>query len=292
MCVLFPTEVDVKSTVIRDVRIDQHTRELMYSNKITTSTVTKPVLMMFNISGPIVDFSTESEKLRYDTVSTVNSKFKPLEVRATFESHVDFHRSVVFSTEFYAVTCRTKEDLIENFADILKELGYNDFKNIEEYRTRCLPALQNGHVALCVLQPGFEKGDDQMLCFKYTPADDRVIVPLSHELNEDGVYDYNVLVHLDGVEGDYLQFKEIVNSLKLNSVIPRQGEGASYLYDTVTNDNKRAIYKIKEYKWRGEHVKYFPNGFIYNLDTKELYIKLDNVSSSLNKNVVLTSALY
>ncbi|AGA16283.1 p35 protein [Thysanoplusia orichalcea nucleopolyhedrovirus] len=294
MCVIFPVEIDVSQTVIQDCQIDKHVRELVYINKIMNSQVTKPILMMFNISGPIRNVTRKSNNLRSVIKSKIYEPFERLECDNSDQVDSCCYDDVkYFKSEYYSVSCQSGNVLKTNFAKILKSHDYCDSKAIKSYEKYCLPKLvdaNNYYVAVCVLKPGFEKSDDQVLSFEYNPIGKKIVIPIAHEINDKGVYEYDVAVYVDNVQFDGEQFEEFVKSLSLPSSFNKDSE--KVLYYNEHSKNKRMIYKAVEFTTdsndgKGLQWKIFSNGFIYNKKTKVLYIKLHNVTSVLNKNVIL-----
>ncbi|ABE68518.1 p35 [Plutella xylostella multiple nucleopolyhedrovirus] len=297
MCVIFPVEIDVSQTIIRDCQVDKQTRELVYINKIMNTQLTKPVLMMFNISGPIRSVTRKNNNLRDRIKSKVDEQFDQLE--RDYSDQMDgFHDSIkYFKDEHYSVSCQNGSVLKSKFAKILKSHDYTDKKSIEAYEKYCLPKLvderNDYYVAVCVLKPGFENGSNQVLSFEYNPIGNKVIVPFAHEINNTGLYEYDVVAYVDSVQFDGEQFEEFVQSLILPSSFKNSEK---VLYYNEASKNKSMIYKALEFttesSW-GKSEKYnwkiFCNGFIYDKKSKVLYVKLHNVTSALNKNVILNT---
>ncbi|USC25969.1 p35 [Palpita vitrealis nucleopolyhedrovirus] len=289
MCVIFPVEINVSQTVIRDRRLDNQTRELVYINKIMDQNLTKPVLMMFNISGPILTVARNNKKMRDEIQNQVDKQFDLLErdYSTQFDgTHTD-NEIEYFKDEYYSVSCQKGSVLKTEFVKILENHDYVDKESIEKYQMYCLPQLVNEdddvYVALCVLKPGFEKGNDQVLSFEYKPLNGKVILPISHEINDKGLYKYDVVAYVDNVMFDNEQFKEFVNSFTIESnIIDKQ-----IIYYNQVSQNKKLIYKAVEFVRKNENWKLKCNGFIYETKSNDLYVKLCDVTSSLNKNVIL-----
>nr|AAT38518.1 p35 [Bombyx mori nucleopolyhedrovirus] len=294
MCVIFPVEIDVSQTVIRDCHVDEQTRELVYINKIMNTQLTKPVLMMFNISGPIRSVTRKNNDLRDRIKSKVDEQFDQLE--REYSDKIDgFHDNIqYFKDEHYSVSCQNGSVLKSKFAKILKSHDYTDKKSIETYEKYCLPQLVDKHgdcyVAVCVLKPGFENGSNQVLSFEYNPIGNKVIVPFAHEINDTGLYEYDVLAYVDNVQFDGKQFEEFVQKL----ILPSFNDSEKVLYYNEASKNKNMIYNALEFTTESSWVKsnkfnwkIFCNGFIYDKKSKALYVKLHNVTSTLNKNVIL-----
>ncbi|ABM05419.1 P35 [Maruca vitrata nucleopolyhedrovirus] len=294
MCVIFPVEIDVSQTVIKDCQVNKQTRELVYINKIMNIELTKPVLMMFNISGPIKSVTRKNNNLRDEIKSEIDKQFDQLE-RDHSTQFDGGHCIKYFKDEHYSISCQSGNVLKSKFEKILKSHGYTDEKSIEAYKKYCLPKLvdeqNNYYVAVCVLKPGFEKGSNQVLSFEYNPIGNKVIVPFAHEINDTGLYEYDAAAYVDNVKFDgEQQFEKFVQSLTL----PSAYDDEEVLYYNETSENKRMMYKALEFKTKScwgkfewDYWKIFCNGFIYDEKLKVLYVKLHNVTSRVNNNIIL-----
>nr|CAA71304.1 35kDa protein [Spodoptera litura nucleopolyhedrovirus] len=294
MCVIFRGRNRRVQTIIEIVRWTT-TRELCtyrYEPQLT-----KPVLMMFNISGPIRTVTRKNNNLRDRIKSKVDEQLINLE--RDYSDQMDgFHDSIkYFKDEHYSVSSQNGSVLKSKFAKILKSQDYTDKKSIEVLlRNTVCPNLvderNDYYVAVCVLKPGFENGSNQVLSFEYNPIGNKVIVPFAHEINDTGLYEYDVVAYVDSVQFDGEQFEEFVQSLILPSFV----QNRKVLYYNEASKNKSMIYKALEFttesSW-GKSEKYnwkiFCNGFIYDKKSKVLYVKLHNVTSALNKNVILNT---
>ncbi|AGQ20313.1 p35 [Clostera anastomosis granulovirus A] len=290
MCVLFPTDTEASRTVIRDTVIDCYTREMVYSNSISRRSLTKPTLMMFNLSGPVCGVERKGDEVRYEVERLVDEEFDKLELSSS--TVCDGPVVNIFKAQHYSVSCQRGRWLVDNYIQVLSDLGYTDAQSLLQFKTMCLPQLvtsNDDYVVLCVLKPGFEDHKDKNLSFRYVPEKNRVVIPLAHEMNDNGLYDYNVVVLVDGVtcnDGHMCDITELVTSLSTSRDISR----STYrLRDEVVND-RRCIYKALEFRHGKDEWRILSSGAIYSARDGVLMLRLKHVFTPINKNFAVESA--
>nr|AAF78504.1 P35 protein [Leucania separata nucleopolyhedrovirus] len=298
MCVIFPVEVHVSQPIIRDCQVDKQTRELVYINKTTNTQPTKPVLTMFNISGPIRS-ETRKNKFKRDRIkSKEHEQFDPLQ-RDWSDQMGGFHHSIkYFRDEHYSVRCQNRSVFKSKFGKILQSHDYADKKCIEAYGKFFLPKF--GHrsgfyvaLAVSVWKPGLENSSFQVLSFEYNPDCYKVIVPFGHEIGVTGCLDDDVAAKQDSVEEERAKAENRVQSLMPPCCFKNSENLLSW---GEASKNKSMWYNPKEFttecRWpksQNNNWKIFCNRFIYDKKRKVLYVKLHNVTSALNKNVIFNT---
>nr|UYX49687.1 p35 [Darna trima granulovirus] len=302
MCVLFPIEADATKTVISDVKVNSQVRELVYSNFVNTAAIELPVLMSFNISGPMVEVILREDNIRTKIVSMVNKEFDKLSKTYCQPDGVD--KTFIVQTEYYTVQCMSVVDFTDNYKSVLLNLGFSEDEVIEKYEKYCLPKLifdESLYVTVCVLRPGFEKMSDSTLAFRYTPRYNKVIIPFSHEMNDsDDRYKYDVMVYMDNVwcggrncHKSMLPIQRFIQGLypKIDDSIKNIADNAVHVVN-VDNSEKTcttAIYtSVNFVDDNNQDWKIFCNGFVYDYKNNCIYVKLENVYSKYNENVVIS----
>ncbi|CCU55518.1 p35 apoptosis inhibitor [Adoxophyes honmai entomopoxvirus 'L'] len=282
MCIILP-EFIADSTFIVDKDIStykKNIRKLTYVNKIdTNNNKNSPLLMLFHISGKIIQVEEETTKFVEKYKHKIISKFENYEVKSKFQ--LDYCNYTEFIDEKYHVSCSTVENFKNVYYEILKKMKYDDEYILNIFEKQCLPSVldKNSHdgiddsdcyVAICTLFPKTQLDrDETVLSFIYEPQTDNIIVPIMHELSYNNLYEYKVYCYIDNIKmysmNNIYKFMENFNHYKQNNI------------KSIISDNDIKI-NIRLDKYDTHCI-----GFIYEDNT--LFVKLIG-NSKYNYNFV------
>ncbi|AAL01739.1 apoptotic suppressor protein [Spodoptera litura nucleopolyhedrovirus] len=218
MCVLIPT-FDASATTIVDCAnlSDSSLRDLIYVNNVAVSKtgnyINRSVIMALNISGPVVSVNRVSMHIVHmyrSHIDRIFDRFNRLTYSATVTDGGDIDR--VLKSDDYTVVCMSRSELLDNYKKcLINEMGATQ-DDVEKFRKYCLKPLvetendggvedrKKPYVVICSLKPKL-LNKNKTLCFTYKPQTGQVIVPLMHEINENGsdVYSYEVMAMIKDV---------------------------------------------------------------------------------------------
>lgn len=207
MCVLLPT-FSASSTTILDVPnlVNPSMRDLIYVNNIEAVDEqvidsTKPVLMAFNISGPIDSVNQITMDMVHTQRSNIDRVFERYD-KPTYDRDETDGLGDTLKSDDYTVAWMTFDEFMNNHKKYLDDLKLSK-RDALDFEKKCLPVLlrdteKRPYVVLCSLLPKLLK-NKKTLCFTYKPINGQIILPLMHELSDDGVYSYDVKALVRGV---------------------------------------------------------------------------------------------
>ncbi|AGE89906.1 P49 [Spodoptera littoralis nucleopolyhedrovirus] len=273
MCVLIPTFNASATTIVDCANLsDSSMRDLIYVNNVAVSKngnyINRAVIMALNISGPLVCVNRVSMHIVHmyrSHIDRVFDKFNKLTYSATVTDGGGADR--VFNSDDYTVVCMSRGDLLNNYKNcLLNEMGAT-YDDVEKFRKYCLKPLtetendmmsgsdvgvedqKKPYVVICSLKPKL-LNNKKTLCFTYKPQTGQVIVPLMHEINENGsdVYAYEVMAMIKDVRlsnkpiGVLERLKRSMEQIVLNHnenryVMTNQLESLNYYLKSI-NSNK------------------------------------------------------
>ncbi|CCU55595.1 p35 apoptosis inhibitor [Choristoneura biennis entomopoxvirus] len=290
MCILDP-EFFASCTTIIDVRHNDTKRELIYMNKlepVKSKFKHTDVKMLFHISGPLIDVKTDDVDTLINYKNTIDDEFSKFE-KGNIQLDCDECDGIKkFETESYNVQSFPLNVFEKDYMEILKSMDTSE-EDIKSFIDNSLPAIidnksaisildsKNCHVVMCVLKKSlFDK--EQIVKFIYEPIDNKIILPIMHEISPDGEYKYDVKCFIDNVSMDNKKMDEIhdwMADMKINRIPSRN---IKEIHETC-----HGYYSLRFLK--SAYRTYNIHGFIY-LDNN-LYVKLsDGVSNKRNHNII------